>query len=65
MSDYPYPKAKGEWHDLRVVDNPYPQQIRALELIRDGLRGNAPLSKRFSIRGMWPGSFPRPKRCWS
>jgi uroporphyrinogen decarboxylase len=42
MSDYPYPKAKGDWYDLRVVENPYPQQIRALELIRDGLRGSAP-----------------------
>lgn len=42
MSDYAYPKPKGEWHALAVVENPYPQQIRALELIRDGLGGRAP-----------------------
>lgn len=41
MSDYPYPKSKSEWYDLKVEQNPYPQQIRALELIRDGLKGQA------------------------
>jgi uroporphyrinogen decarboxylase len=41
MSDYPYPKPNGEWHRLRVEENPFPQQIRALELIRDGLAGKA------------------------
>jgi uroporphyrinogen decarboxylase len=42
MSDFPYPKAKGKnWYDLKLVDNPFPQQIKALELIRDGLNGDA------------------------
>lgn len=40
MSDFPYPKPVGEWFTPRVVDNPFPQQIKALELIRDGLAGN-------------------------
>jgi uroporphyrinogen decarboxylase len=41
MSDYPYPKPKGEWYEARVIDNPFPRQIKALELIRDGLNGEA------------------------
>jgi uroporphyrinogen decarboxylase len=39
MSDYPYPKPAGEWFALKVEQNPFPQQIRALQLIRDGLAG--------------------------
>ncbi len=39
MSDFPYPRPAGAWHDLRPVDNPFPQQIRSLELIREGLNG--------------------------
>jgi uroporphyrinogen decarboxylase len=40
MSDYPYPKPSGgAWHELKPVDNPFPEQIKALELIRDGLAG--------------------------
>ncbi|HEY1341498.1 MAG TPA: uroporphyrinogen decarboxylase family protein [Bryobacteraceae bacterium] len=41
MSDFPYPKASGKWYELTVVDNPFPDQIRALELIRKGLGGSA------------------------
>lgn len=41
MSDYPFPKPAGKWHDLKVVNNPFPEQLRALTLIRDGLRGEA------------------------
>ena len=41
MSDFPYPKPAGKWYDLNVEANPFPQQIRALELIRDGLGGSA------------------------
>jgi uroporphyrinogen decarboxylase len=41
MSDYPYPKPEREWYALREEKNPFPQQIRALELIRDGLHGQA------------------------
>ena len=41
MSDYPYPKPSGKWHDLSALPNPFPEQIRALELIRKGLNGEA------------------------
>src|SRR5712664_3649565 len=41
MSDYPYPKPKGAWHELKAETNPFPKQIRALGLIRDGLGGKA------------------------
>jgi len=41
MSDFPYPKPAGNWYDLKVSDNPFPDQIRALELIRDGLNDDA------------------------
>jgi len=41
MSDYPYPRPKGEWYELKVEQNPFPEQIRALEMIRDGLAGQA------------------------
>jgi uroporphyrinogen decarboxylase len=39
MSDFPYPRPTGKWYELKVDSNPFPQQIRALELIRDGLGG--------------------------
>jgi uroporphyrinogen decarboxylase len=41
MSDYPYPKPNGKWYELAVLDNPFPAELRALELIRDGLGGEA------------------------
>jgi uroporphyrinogen decarboxylase len=41
MSDFPYPKPPGKWYELKVEANPFPQQIRALELVRDGLGGSA------------------------
>ena len=41
MSDYPYPKPAGNWYELKALDNPFPEQIRALELIRDSLHGDA------------------------
>jgi uroporphyrinogen-III decarboxylase len=41
MSDFPYPQPAGKWYELKPVDNPFPEQIRALELIRDGLNGDA------------------------
>src|SRR5262245_15203507 len=41
MSDYPYPKPKAEWWVLKEEKNPFPQQIIALEKIRDGLQGKA------------------------
>lgn len=39
MSDYPYPKPEGDWFTPHVVENPFPEQIKALKLIRDGLAG--------------------------
>ena len=41
MSDFDYPKPAGKWYQLKVNPNPFPDQIRALELIRDGLNGDA------------------------
>lgn len=41
MSDYPYPKPARNWYELKIDENPFPQQIRALELIRTGLDGKA------------------------
>jgi uroporphyrinogen decarboxylase len=39
MSDFPYPRPAGVWHQLKNESNPFPAQIRALELIRKGLDG--------------------------
>lgn len=41
MSDFPYPKPAGNWFELKVLDNPFPDQIHALELINAGLNGDA------------------------
>jgi uroporphyrinogen decarboxylase len=41
MSDFPYPKPAGKWYELKREDNPFPDQLRALELIRKGLNGDA------------------------
>ena len=41
MSDFPYPKPAGKWYELKREDNPFPDQLRALELIRAGLNGSA------------------------
>lgn len=41
MSDFPYPKPSGHWYGPTEHQNPFPAQIRALELIRDGLGGEA------------------------
>ena len=37
MSDYPFPKPAGEWYELKVLNDPFPEQLRALELISEGL----------------------------
>jgi uroporphyrinogen decarboxylase len=39
MSDFPYPRPSGKWYELRPESNPFAAQIRALELIRNGLDG--------------------------
>ncbi len=41
MSDFPYPQPNGKWYEPRVEANPFPRQLRALELIRQGLNGDA------------------------
>jgi len=41
MSDFPYPKPSGKWYELKPLENPFPDQIRALEQIRQGLNGDA------------------------
>jgi uroporphyrinogen decarboxylase len=41
MSDYPYPRSRGRWYELKVEPDPFPQQLRALARIRDGLDGRA------------------------
>jgi uroporphyrinogen decarboxylase len=41
MSDYPFPRRAQPWYALPVEENPFPEQIRALEVIRDGLAGSA------------------------
>jgi uroporphyrinogen-III decarboxylase len=41
MSDFPYPRPAGKWYELKPLDNPFPQQIEALEGIRTGLDGRA------------------------
>jgi uroporphyrinogen decarboxylase len=39
MSDFAYPRPAGKWYELKVESNPFPAQIRALELIKNGLDG--------------------------
>jgi uroporphyrinogen decarboxylase len=41
MSDYPYPKPKGTWYELKVEQNPFPKQIRALEIMGATLKDKA------------------------
>jgi uroporphyrinogen decarboxylase len=40
MSDFPYPKPLGGWNTLKEETNPFPEQIRALDIIRDQLAGS-------------------------
>jgi uroporphyrinogen decarboxylase len=41
MSDYPYPKPAGKWYELKVETMPFPEQIRALDIIGDALGNKA------------------------
>jgi len=41
MSDYPYPKPSGGIEAIKPVANPFPEQLRALDIIREGLAGEA------------------------
>ena len=42
MSDFPYPRPQGKWHELAVESSPFPDQLDALETIRDGLGRGVP-----------------------
>jgi uroporphyrinogen decarboxylase len=39
MSDFPFPKPGGNWWEVRELPDPFPPQVKALGLIRDGLAG--------------------------
>jgi uroporphyrinogen decarboxylase len=39
MSDFPFPKPQGDWWEVRQVSDPFPEQLKALTIIRDGLAG--------------------------
>jgi uroporphyrinogen decarboxylase len=41
MSDYDYPKPAGLWYEPKVEEDPFPRQLHALGVIRDGLAGEA------------------------
>jgi uroporphyrinogen decarboxylase len=42
MNDFDYPRSTtGKWYELEPVKTPYPEQLHTLELVRDGLRGDA------------------------
>jgi uroporphyrinogen decarboxylase len=41
MSDYPYPKPAGGIEAIKPEANPFPEQLRALDIIREGLGGHA------------------------
>lgn len=39
MSDFPYPRSTRRWHELTVESSPFPEQLHALEIVRNGLDG--------------------------
>ena len=42
MNDFDYPKSTTDkWYELKPLDSPYPEQLNTLQLIRDGLNGDA------------------------
>jgi uroporphyrinogen-III decarboxylase len=42
MNDFDYPRsATGKWYEISPIDSPYPQQLETLELVREGLNGDA------------------------
>jgi len=42
MNDFDYPQSKtGKWYELEPLASPYPEQLHTLELVRDGLKGDA------------------------
>ena len=42
MNDFDYPKSTtGKWHELKPLASPYPNQLRTLEVVRNGLNNDA------------------------
>jgi uroporphyrinogen decarboxylase len=42
MNDFDYPRSTtGKWYELQPLQTPYPEQLHTLELVRDGLHGDA------------------------
>ena len=42
MNDFDYPRSTtGKWYELEPLKTPYPEQLHTLELVRDGLQGDA------------------------
>src|ERR1700678_2048039 len=42
MNDFDYPQSKtGKWYELKPLDSPFPDQLVTLQLVRDGLNGDA------------------------
>ncbi|MFN0166499.1 MAG: uroporphyrinogen decarboxylase family protein [Bryobacteraceae bacterium] len=41
MSDFPYPKPAGTWYELTPQASPFPEQLKALDIIRRDLNGKA------------------------
>ena len=42
MNDFDYPQSKtGKWHELKVLESPFPEQLTTLKIVRDGLSGDA------------------------
>jgi len=42
MNDFDYPRSTtGRWYELKPLKTPYPKQLHTLELVRDGLNGDA------------------------
>jgi uroporphyrinogen decarboxylase len=42
MNDFDYPRSStGKWYEIAPIDSPYPKQLETLELVRNGLNGDA------------------------
>lgn len=41
MSDFPYPKSSRAWYELKEQTSPFPEQLKALDIIRRDLNGKA------------------------
>src|SRR5271170_319624 len=42
MNDFDYPRSTtGKWYELKALDSPFPDQLATLQLVRDGLNGDA------------------------